>query len=799
MPRPSPAHPHARKPLAVALLGATLTLQVAVFQPLFASGGAAHAQAGAQQYSIGAGLLGEVLGSFANQAGVVLSFDASLTNGKRSPGLQGRFTLEQGFAQVLAGSGLQVTRSASGNYLLVPQQASGAVELGATAITSSGLGAMTERTGSYTTGVTSTATRLNLSPRETPQTLVTLTRQQLDDFRIDNANSALDAAGVNVQRVETDRTYFSVRGLEVSNFQVDGIGVPFSSEEQMGDIDTVLYDHIDVLKGANGLSANPGNPSATVNFVRKRPTREFQAEASLGYGSWDTRRGTADISGPLNDSGNVRGRAIVMGQEGNSYLDRYSKTKDVFSGILEADITESSTLTVGHSQQRNRPNGIMWSALTLYNSDGSPAHYSREHNTAPGWTYWDTDDTQTFAELTTDWGSGWQSKATLNYREMTGDGTMFMAYGTPDTGLSSYASKFDRDERQVLGDIQLKGPFELFGRSHELVVGADWAKDKAHWTSNDDASGIALPIGFNGDFPKPAFAQVTSFADFVNYRRSYYGAGHFSLTDELKLIAGANWSKLTSSGVQTGDDHNFERSKLSPYYGLVYDFLPNYSAYLSYTEIFNPQFKTDVRGALLAPVEGDSLEGGIKGEWFDKRLNASLSLFRTRQDNYGEFDAWVDGQNRYKGIDILAKGYELTVSGAPLEGWEINAGLTHLFSLRDNTGSAARTYTPRNYLYLGTTYKVPTLKGLKVGASMTWQSEIQRDQGVNSTLGEAIVSRQGAYAVVNGMASYDIDPHWNVGLNVNNLFNRKYLTSLYWDQSYYAASRNAMATVTWKY
>lgn len=752
-----------------------------------------------RHYAIAAGPLDAALNAFARTSGILLAVRADLTTAKRSPGLQGTFDVESGLAQLLGGTGLRAVRTGDNYTVEVIPTVEGALELPSTSVVSYGLGDVTEGTGSYTIGHSSTATRLDLSPRQTPQTLVTITRQQMDDFQYDNVNTVLDAAGVNVQRVETDRTYFSVRGLDVSNFQIDGLGLPFSSEEQMGDIDTVLYDHVDVLKGANGLMSNPGNPSATINFVRKRPTRDTQAKVSVGYGSWDTRRGTADVSGPLNDSGSLRGRLITMGQEGNSYLDRYSKTKNVFSGILEADLSDASTLTVGHSEQRNRPNGIMWSALTLYNSDGSPAHYSRSHNTSPSWTYWDTNDKQSFAELSTQWGGGWETKATLDYREITGDGKMFMAYGTPDTGLSSYASKFDRDERQVLGDVYLKGPFQLFGREHQVVLGTSWAKDNTHWTSSDDAAGISLPIGFNGNFPEPAFAQVTSFADFVNYRRSYYGASTLTLADDLKLIVGANWSKLTSRGVETGDDHNYEKSRLSPYYGLVYDFAPSYSAYLSYTKIFNPQFKTNVDGALLDPVEGNSLEGGIKGEWFDKRLNASVSLFRTRQDNYGEFDAFVDGQNRYKGINIIAKGYELTLSGEPLAGLQINAGLTHLFSLEDTDGHSARTYTPHNYLYVGSTYNVPALSGFKVGASMTWQSDIYRDQGVTSTSGSEIFSRQGAYAVVNSMASYDIDAHWNVALNVNNVFDRKYLTSLFWDQSYYAAGRNAMATLTWKY
>ncbi|MEH6800477.1 MAG: TonB-dependent siderophore receptor [Halopseudomonas sabulinigri] len=768
-----------------------------------------------RQYMISAGSLDQALNRFASEAGILLSVDAQLTAGKRSPGLRGSYAVDAGLARLLSGTSLRAVNT-GGNYALedAPEAAPAngdPLELGAITVTSNQLGngsrgAVTEGTGSYTIDSTSTATRFDLSPRETPQTTTTVTREQLQDFKLTSATEALQASGVNVQRVETDRTYYSVRGFDVNNFQLDGIGMPFSSEEQMGDIDTYLYDHIEVLKGANGLTSNPGNPAATINFVRKRPTREFQAQGSLGYGSWQNRRAEFDVSGPLNESGSVRGRAIAVGQEGNSYLDRYSTSKNVFAGVLEADLTDSSTASVGYSEQRNRPDGIMWSALTLYNTDGSKVDYSRSHNTAPSWSYWDTNDKQTFADLTTDWGGGWQSKVTLNYREITSDAAMLMAGGVPDAqtglGLTTYASKFDRSERQILGDAYLKGPFDLFGRTHEVVVGANWSKDSTHWTSRDDAAGIALPPvwEYDGDFPKPAFANVTSFSDYTTYRRGYYAATHLNVTDKLKLITGANFTKLDSSGVRVGEANEYSKSKVTPYYGAVYDFSSNYSGYLSYTEIFNPQSQIDASSGLLDPIEGNSIEGGIKGEWFDKRLNASAALFRTRQDNTAEYAGFdtSKGVSFYTPVDTISEGYELTLSGELMPGWEVNSGLTHIFSLKNQDGNATRTYIPQNFVYLSTSYDVPQAQGLKVGGSMNWQSDIFREQGT-STTGDTIVSRQGSYAVFNTMASYDIDDNWNLALNINNLFDRKYLTSLYWAQSYYAPSRNAMVTLSWQY
>ena len=685
--------------------------------------------------------------------------------------------------------------------------ATGATTLAPVTVTGAALG-VTENTGSYTTESTNTATRLDLSPRETPQTVTIVTRSQIDDFRLQSVNDLLStAAGVNVQRVESDRTYFSVRGFDVSNFQIDGLGLPFSTEEQMGDLDTALYDHVEVLKGANGLLANPGNPAATINFVRKRPTRDFQASASVSYGSWQTRRADIDLSSPLNESGSVRGRVIGALQKGNSYLNGYSMEKNVFGAIVEADIGSHSTAAFGYSRQENRPDGAMWGALPLYYTDGSAVDYQRSASTAPDWAYWNTTDQQVFAELATNWSAGWQSKLSVNQRELTGDAKQFVVNGVPDpvTGLgtTSYASDYNRSERQLLVDLYAKGPFQLGGRTHELMVGVNWARTRNHMTSRDDAFGEPLPPvwEFNGgfDFPEPDFDNgITGSADFVNYRRSLYAATHLSLTDQLKLIIGGNLTELESSGEQYAEPHDFRKTKLSPYFGAVYDLNQNYSVYASYTKIFNPQFKIDQSRNVLDPVEGNSVEVGLKAEWLDKRLNGSMALFRAQQDNTAEYAGFENGYSYYRGVDATSKGFELGLAGEIMPGWEINAGYTHLFSITDGDGKPVRTYIPKNTFYVGTAVRVPQVQGLKVGANVTWQSDIFRDQGVTAS-GDEIVTRQGSYAVLNLMSRYDVNKHVSVALNLNNVFDKKYINSLYWEQGYYAAPRNLTATLQWRY
>ena len=145
-------------------------------------------------------------------------------------------------------------------------------------------------------------TRLNLTARQTPQGVTSIKREQLDDFKLNSIRDVLDSTpGVNVQKVETDRTYFTARGFDITNFQYDGMGMPLNGGVLVGDIDTAPYEQVDILHGANGLMTGSGNPSAAVNFIRKRPTYDPQAKVSLSTGSWDKRRVDLDVSGPLTD------------------------------------------------------------------------------------------------------------------------------------------------------------------------------------------------------------------------------------------------------------------------------------------------------------------------------------------------------------------------------------------------------------------------------------------------------------------------------------------------------------------
>lgn len=661
---------------------------------------------------------------------------------------------------------------------------------------------------SYTTREAAGATRLPLSLRETPQSMSVVTRQQMDDFNLSNVNAVLDnTTGVNVERVETDRTYYSARGFDVTNFLVDGVGLPFAEGNQQGDLDTAVYERVEVLRGANGLLSFTGNPSATINFVRKRPTADFQGSAALTVGSWDNRRLDLDLSGPLNDSHSVRGRFVAAGQDTDSYLDRYNLRKQVVSGIVEADVTPSTLLSAGVTYQKNKTHGGMWGALPLYHTDGTPTDYDRSTSTSADWSYWNVADTRSFVGLTQELGGEWRLKAELDYRRIAQDSELFYVYGTPDAqtglGLFSYPSAYDSTEKQYVADLYATGPLELFGRRHELVLGANWAKDDVHQLSGYGV-GIGTPLPpleeWTGDYPVPPFNAYYGSGDFHIKRKSLYATARWSLADPLTLITGASLVHVEQEGVNYGVPSNYDKTSTTPFVGLVYDLTPHYSLYASYAKLFNPQTQTDANNQVLDPVTGANLEAGIKGEWYDGRLNASFALFRSRQDGLAEYAGhnMVTNQDYYTGIDATSKGYEFDVSGQLTDHWQLSGGYTQL-GIVDPDGHNVRTYVPRRTFRLSTVYRVPALEGLRVGATLRWQDRIYRDQQDVALDGREIYTRQGSYAVLGLMAGYDADAHWSATLNLDNVTNRKYITSLYWAQGYYSAPRSAMLNVRYRF
>ena len=753
------------------------------------------------RFDIAAGSLDLVLSQLGRQAGIALSIDASLTAGKSSRGVSGNLSVEQGFAQALAGTGLRMTHTDDGNYLLVPASTqNGAVELGATSINSRQLGDTTEGTGSYTTGAMQTATKLPISIRETPQSVSVITRQRMEDQGMTTLNDVIkNAPGLTLTQWGAERPRFYSRGFSIENLMYDGLPVAYE-EAALSTGALAMFDRVEIVRGATGIMEGAGLPSGSINLIRKRPTSTPQVRVTGSYGSDDNRRFELDAGAALNDQGTLRGRTVLSYQKKDSFTDYASNERTLLYGILEADLSDATTLSLGVSYNDENNPGADWNGRAT-NPDGSFLDISRSKRVSPSYSYWNKNSKTLFVELEHRFDNDWKAKGAATYiqSEMDMLGTYVRSNGTDSTGaplmtLGGGGYHYDRDQYSL--DGYFSGPFELLGRTHSLVVGGSHRVSK--W---DDIGGSAT---LNGNYTIASFnpldwdpssiakPDIAAFGVWGRDQRveqqGVYGTARFSLADPLTLMVGGRLDWYKSHMLQSFTGYAYEpveskeTRKFTPYAGLVYDLNDTYSVYASWTQVFQPQTTTTVSGSNLDPIEGTNYEIGLKGEHFNGRLNTSIALFQADLENQPVVDTGCGLITCYKAAGkVRSQGVELEASGALTENWQVAAGYTYsLAELVKDTGNYSPegtsikgkrfgTNLPTNLFKLSTSYRLPgELDQWRVGAASYTQSKIYTASGI----------KQGGYTLVDLNASYDVDRNLQLGLNLNNVFDKHYYSSI---------------------
>ncbi|WP_263264189.1 TonB-dependent receptor [Pseudomonas sp. RIT-PI-S] len=780
----------ARPALALALLGAGFT-----------------AQAAPVAVNIPAQSLTAALNEFARQTGVQLVYSADSLFGLRSHAVATTAEPADSLGVLLQGSGVRYQVD-NGMITLTPAPSVGrdVVELGAVTISGKAPGSTTEGTGSYTTESSSSSTRLNLTPAETPQTVTVLTRQRLDDQRLENVTDALDATpGITVVRegVGADTDAFYSRGFAINNYEIDG--VPTSSSLATYRLSTAMYDRVEIVRGATGLISGLGTPSATINLIRKRPTKDFQFSATGQAGSWD-RYGTGfDVSGPLNDAGNVRGRLVADYKNQHSWVDRFQQETGTLYGITEFDLSEDTLLTLGFSHLTDNVDSPLRNGFPLFYSNGQRFDFKRSANNAPDWSYFDNQIDNVFASVEHHFSHGWSGKLEFNHTEYKYDGTVAYLNNTgidqaTGAGTSISAPHWKAQPQQDSVDAYLTGPFSLFGREHELIAGVTLSQfseqntNQYNGSSWVDTGPIPDINHWDGHTAAPVFTK-TGESDTREYQYAAYLTSRFHLNDDLSLILGSrvlDWKRGIDTSSLDGTKskaQNRESGVFIPYAGLVYALDDTWSIYTSYTKIFNPQgyWVRDANNQPLEPEEGTSYEAGIKGSFNDGLLTGSLAVFKTEQDNYANLDPNTYVYTSEQGF--TTKGLELELNGELATGWQVAAGYAYALT-EDSDDRRQVTQVPRNSVKTFTTYRLPgQFDKFTVGGGFDWQSKTGYNLSNYS---------QGSYTLVNLMTRYDINDHLSATVNLNNVFDKEYFSSA---SAYgvYGAPRNLMTTLKYTY
>lgn len=659
------------------------------------------------------------------------------------------------------------------------------------------------------------ATGLDLSPRQTPQSISIITREQLEDQAAINVGDALAyTTGISVKAVDRGRNTLAARGFDITNYQLDG--APFvTGNIGLEKNSSAVFERIDVIRGANGLLQGAGEPSATINLVRKHAmSQTLTGTLDFEGGSWNRFAVTGDVTVPLTADGSVRGRLVAQYATQDSFVDIETSKTYLIYGVIDADLGANTRLSIGGSWQRDERDGTLWGQLPYWYSDGSRTSWPRSKTTGAGWNLWDTIEKTAFLSIEQRLGNSWALRADVSYHEQFEESKLLWTGGYPDrvTGIGMTAEGYWYESRpkQWNASVSTRGNFSLLGREHELIVGANYRHLTGGWTNRDPDPATVAPIGdFNqwdgADYPEPVWGDRYRMSGFgTTEQYAIYAATRLQLLDPLKLIAGARvswWERNEEVALYTPAAYTIRHSgRVTPYAGLVFDVTGNLSAYASYTSIFNPQDARDRNGDYLPPVVGNAYEAGVKGEWMNGRLRASAAIFRIEQDNFAVVDDgfFIPGTTNpamRPARGTVSEGYEAEVAGEVLEGWDLSLGWS-AFRAKDAAGEHVQAHHPRKVLRLATRYDFRgMLEGFSLGGSARWESEPPKT-AVNPATNLAENVGQPAYLLVNAMARYKLTDNVSLQLNVNNLFDKRYFNNNLWFSGYvYGEPRNVRATL----
>lgn len=754
-------------------------------------------------YDIAPGPLAAALNRYAQLAGVAIVVDADRVQGLRTAGLSGKHDVDGGFAVLLRGTGLAIAKSAGG-YVLV---AAPAVPAGTPVAPSAPLAktldeitvsaqaarsATTEDSGSYTSNVV-TLGRGEMALKDIPQSVSVLTRAQMDDQGVTDLRAAANyVTGVVAAKGVGQGMVINARGFQIDSWQYDGVPIPRNTYAlgNWGTEGLVYFDRLEVLRGAAGLLQGTGSPGGAVNLVRKRGQADTTVTLTGKVGSWDRRGAQVDAGGPMNESGTLRGRVVADVDRAESFTDYVWYKNRALYAALDYDFSPDTTLGVAYSSTENRSRPMI-RGLPRY-PDGSDIGLPNSTYVGAWWNRAKIKQDTVYADLSHKFNDRWKVKATAVYMDESNTSVHQRMHGlvAADGSGMTYANWYTNfDSTKAAADVYLNGRFDALGMQHDVMFGANYSKYTSTdvWARTFTPGGNIFAIDHNRPWQDYATIMAAGGRDSLSHydirQKGVYGSWRAKLSEPLTAIVGARMSWYEYNYLTPRDGYAStvsESGKVSPYAGLVYALNRDWSAYASYTDVFETQSERTVENDPLKPIIGSNYELGIKGELMNGSVNTSLAVFRYDHKNRASVDYGAgfncDGWYCYRASGkVRSQGVEAEASGEVLPGLQLSAGYTYNTTkfLRDADlqGQVFSQWTPKHMLRVWSKYQLPgAWSRLSVGGGVSTQSH---------TVDYERAFKLSGFTVFNALLAYQVTPQVSLSLNVNNLFDKRYYIPAY--------------------
>jgi catecholate siderophore receptor len=545
----------------------------------------------------------------------------------------------------------------------------------------------TEQDAGYAPAAGSTATKGSAPLRDIPQAVNVLPAQLLRDQGATSMQDALrNAPGVAFNHGDGQRDQVVIRGFSaIADWFVDGV-----RDDALYFRDLSDTERIEVLKGPAAVLYGRGSSGGLINRVTKKPVfGESFGEVSLGLGSHDFKRATADLNAPIGEA--MAFRLNVAREKSGSYRDQQFIDRYSIAPSLAMKFSPQTDLLLQYTNAYDQ-------RLTDF---GIPALNGRPVDVPIG-TYYGSafakrDDTTTTkvqsftATLNHRFSDALSLRNTTRYSSYHLDRYNTLPSGTTDPvrlTVGRTRGFVDRDESGWFNQTDLTWRNELGGFRQEWLVGTEFGvQDKRAYTVSS-ATGfnrvsILNPVAVPPPIPVASYLASSAIPSNSTFKTTaLYAQNQITLAPQWKALVGGRYDVFDQ-------ETSFERTlaplartdrKFSPRAGLVWQPSDTQSYYLSYSRSFQPSAETFALSAGNTANDPEitvNKEIGAKLDFLDGALNFTAAVFNLERSGIKN----TDPANPARQINVgtqRTNGLELTLAGKLPGRWDVSAGYAYL-------------------------------------------------------------------------------------------------------------------------
>eukprot|EP01137_Pigoraptor_chileana_P037187 Opistho-2@33881 len=598
--------------------------------------------------------------------------------------------------------------------------------------------------------------KANIAPLDLPQSVAIISAEtiaQQQAVRLSDVVKNVNGVYLGTTRGSTQETFYA-RGYSFSsnNMFKNGSRINSGSMPEMSSLEKV-----EVLKGSAAILYGNVAPGGILNMVTKKPKFTQGGEVGMRLGSYDNYKPSADLYGPINNS--IAYRVNGTYENNNSFRKNVGSERYYVNPSLLFNTGKNTTLVVQGDYLYNHFTPDF--GIGTYNNQIAPL--ARNTFLGATWQYATTQQTTGSAELNHNINSNWKLNAVGAYQFYKRD-----YYSTERVNNVAANGDWTRPLNKTLNtedyyalQVNLNGKFTTAGVTHSLLTGVDADRTFTGTTTYDnpttyDKINLLDLNKYTQRTDIPLANAIKEVYAPVN-KVGIYAQDLITLTTKFKVLAGIRWSFQRAQPTITNDlkTTNITRANgkndnaFSPRFGLVYQPIQTMAVFASYANSFSTNTGTDVNLAALPPSLIDQMEVGVKNDFLKGLLSVNLTGYRIINNNLAQMAFYradgvtinSDGNIKELTGQTTSDGFELDVTGRPINGLDIIAGYSYNYMRYTKTSDAATSFTEGQRLVNNPahtanasvfyTFNTAKVRGLKVGASANYVGK--RIGGWNNT------------------------------------------------------------------